>query len=180
MAISFLNIYSIFQSIFSSVFPSNIILYISSIYHLISIFQSTRLCKPRLRSQAHINAEWDFNPRGYVSLDWQGRNILNLRKNFNPRGYVSLDEIPLCRAKPPDYFNPRGYVSLDIKAPKKRTLPTNFNPRGYVSLDYRGTYRQIYVIRFQSTRLRKPRPIFRLTLLCDIYFNPRGYVSLDG
>lgn len=115
MAISFLNIYSIFQSIFSSVFPSNIILYISSIYHLISIFQSTRLRKPRhcfikpvptarifqstrLRKPRHSReGRWpsyaDFNPRGCVSLDGAIPLIFMVIYHFNPRGYVNLDPI---------------------------------------------------------------------------------------
>ena len=135
MAISFLNIYSIFQSIFSSVFPSNIILYISSIYHLISIFQSTRLRKPRHCFIKPVPTARIFQSTRLRKPRQLGLEITEAGHHFNPRGCVSLDgAIPLIFMVI-YHFNPRGYVNLD---------PILDNCMGDWML-------------FQSTRLRKPR-----------------------
>ena len=54
-----------------------------------------------------------FNPRGYVSLDFDAYGYKSNRIDFNPRGYVSLDRLIHYVFLLVPYFNPRGYVSLD-------------------------------------------------------------------
>ena len=57
------------------------------------LFQSTRLYKPRPNSSPPLAADF----------------------NFNPRGCISLDILIGIRVLEPSYFNPRGCISLDDK-----------------------------------------------------------------
>ena len=101
-----------------------------------SVFQSTRLRKPRRNYQIGVNLRQYFNPRGYVSLDSMLLRVFYCLSNFNPRGYVSLDLHSTLNCTYINlHFNPRGYVSLDAYGNRIPAILTYFNPRGYVSLD---------------------------------------------